>query len=574
MAEEENNNKFWTSIGNSLASGVNQWDKMTSSMVDTIAPNNSQLDKLTSEFGNTSMLSNLLTSNAPTLNIKQGLEELCKLILTAEWDADIGKLLEKLKKKIGQLLTKIMQQITALLINAIYNAVLKLRRMVIAKLKAFLAEYVADACMYGLQEHLKDFANPQNALSIKEFCSSIGDMISDVDKGVSDIMNTIRTTIFAIYELFAGTKYAKALADHKKAVEIIKKENSKLDNDFKEAMKSLQILDDAIVRTQQERLLKQAYKLAKDNLDKKLYEAKDNLAVASSKYIFNEQFWTIRLKQITGMITDMLCARTASFVQSQDFGLKAGINKEIKGFMQGCLFQQALKTAKKINPDSMTSDVLARLDNLSRSGNMLDAYNVAMAAGIDLSSSAFQIELPSANGWVSTIYGDPYMFSPETPLNSTQIAKYLTDDLPTASQMMEGTLTEEQKSKSYIAENFDNNDSAVAAVSKNINGIIQMNKDIVSGVEATGNSIAYSEASAPIVSNGVSMAYVDPNEYNMSTGEYSEINLNFDTMEILSNGTANTTVVVGTDGIATTNKTNTESVTTLIDREELKKEYV
>lgn len=528
MAEGENN-KFWTSIGNSLASGVNQWDKMTSSMVDTIAPNNSQLDKLTSEFGNTSMLSNLLTSNAPTLNIKQGLEELCKIIVNGNFDINLSTLVKELKKKIGQLLTKIMQQITALLINAIYNAVLKLRRMVVAKLKAFLAEYVADACMYGLQEHLKDFANPQNALSIKEFCSSIGDMISDVDKGVSDIINTTRTAILSTYELFVGTKYSQAVASHTAAMEEIEEANDAIEYVHRLNLDELNEINDPVefmVAYDEEEA---RYNIEKEELDQMKHEADEELAVASSRYLFNEQFWAMRLKQIAGIITDMLCARTASFIQSQNFGLKAGINEEIKGFMQGCLFQQALKTAKKINPDSMTSDVLTRIDNLSRSGNMLDAYNVAMAAGIDLSSSAFQIELPSANGWVSTIYGDPYMFSPETPLNSAQIAKYLTDDLPTASQMINGTLTEEQKNKPYIAENFDNNDSAVAAISKNVNGLIQMNKDIASGIEATGNSITY---------NKISVSDIDEGSASMSVVETNE------------------------------------SVTTLVDREELKKEYV
>ena len=80
--------------------------------------------------------------------------------------------------------------LTEQIIKFIYNAVLKLRRMVIAKLKQFLAEYVADACLGDLAAHLDAFANPQNALSINEMVSSLLDMITDIGKSISNLLVT------------------------------------------------------------------------------------------------------------------------------------------------------------------------------------------------------------------------------------------------------------------------------------------------------------------------------------------------------------------------------------------------
>ena len=81
--------EWYQEFGQGIASGVSKFDNFTDSMVDTIAPGKSQIDGLISDFSNSNMLSNLLTSNSPVLNVRQGLEELCKLIL--DWDEEMKK---------------------------------------------------------------------------------------------------------------------------------------------------------------------------------------------------------------------------------------------------------------------------------------------------------------------------------------------------------------------------------------------------------------------------------------------------------------------------------------------------
>ena len=75
---------WYEDVGNAIVSGVNTWDGLADSMLDTVAPGKSQMDGLISDFSNSNMLTNLLTSNAPVLNVKMALEELCNMIL--KWD--------------------------------------------------------------------------------------------------------------------------------------------------------------------------------------------------------------------------------------------------------------------------------------------------------------------------------------------------------------------------------------------------------------------------------------------------------------------------------------------------------
>ena len=91
---------------------------------------------------------------------------------------------------------------------------MKLRRMVVDKLKQFLAEYVADACLGDLAEHLNAFANPQNALNIKEMVSSFLDMLTDVGKSISVLLEEIRMFFVNAWNFVSGSEYRKAETEH------------------------------------------------------------------------------------------------------------------------------------------------------------------------------------------------------------------------------------------------------------------------------------------------------------------------------------------------------------------------
>lgn len=506
---------WYQEFGQDITSGVNNWDNFANSMVDTIAPGKSQIDGLISDFSNSNMLSNLLTSNSPTLNIKQGLEELCHIIVN--WDEEDFSI-NALITKLGKFLTKLFRQITIQLIKAIYNAVLKLRRMVISKLNAFLSEYVADACIQGLKEHLTAIANPANALSIDEFVSSVGDILTDIDKNVSDVLETIRTTCVNTYNFLTGSKYSAAVAEHEARL-------ASYDMDVMEI--EMQLETELATAMGDEEAIEAAYDVyytEMEALGAALQNAYDAMTSASKETIWAGAFWSeVFVPGLLEMLNDFLCSRTASYVQNSDFGLKAGIQNEIKKHMQGCLFQQMIKTSNKIAPGSLTSDVMNRINNLAQNGNMMDAYNVALAAGFDLSGSDFQVQLPSANGWVSQIYGDPYAFAPETPINAAGVAKYLTDDLPTTEELITGNISEDKLNKPYIADNWNESDSAAAAASNRLNNAIAMNNAIIDGVDNIGRTMNYKEYSASITSTDNGNVY-DINESNNTANITAEMN--------------------------------------------------
>lgn len=189
--------------------------------------------------------------------------------------------------------------------------------------------------------------------------------------------------------------------------------------------------------------------------------------------------------------TEFACARSKTFADSKLSQMAESVSDSIKQTMQGCLFQQALKTTKQFAPDSLPADVLNRVSNLARNGEMMDAYNVALAAGVDLQGAPFRIQLPSASKWVSEIYGDPYLFSPEKPSNAQQVADYIMNSLPTSEQLMTGTVTKEQMADSAIAENWSAKDQSYAALQSTLNDQNEYRQQVINGTSNTGKTVSY-----------------------------------------------------------------------------------
>ena len=495
----------WEKVGNATSSGVAQWDKMAGTLVDTTASGHSNLDLASSKYGNSAMLADMLTSNSPVINVQMGLEVLCDTIINFEKPKSFSDLIKQLGKAVEKFLIKLLNQVVSTLISALYNAVLKLRRMVVAKINAFLAEYVADACLAGLQEHLQDLANPKNALSIEEFTSSVNDLTADAKKNVNSLVEDIRSGMESTYECITGFSYEEAHNANEDAK--IADEDAKylarleLDSAMEAANASgdVEAAHAAQIAYDQEMALIDAAAVARE----------DEVAVLGENTMWATAFWKSKAERGMKMLTSILCARTAAYANSADFGLLEGIQNDIRGFLQGCLFQQALKTAKKANPGAFSTDVLNRLSNFSNDSNMLDAYNIAMAAGVDLGSAEYQIQLPSANSWVTDVYGDPYLFASETPINASQMAAFLTEGLPTSVEMMSGNISQDKLLKPWIADNYGQTDRATANAASNLNLLADLNQKIIAGVKSTGKSMTYNDASGSQISSSLVESGVD-----------------------------------------------------------------
>lgn len=189
--------------------------------------------------------------------------------------------------------------------------------------------------------------------------------------------------------------------------------------------------------------------------------------------------------------TEFACARSKTFADSKLSQMAESVSDSIKQTMQGCLFQQALKTTKQFAPDSLPADVLNRVSNLAQNGEMMDAYNVALAAGVDLQGAPFRVQLPSASKWVSEIYGDPYLFSPEKPSNAQQVADYIMNSLPSTEQLMTGTVTKEQMQDPAIAEHWNSKDQNYTALQSTLNDQNEYRQQVIDGTLNTGKTVSY-----------------------------------------------------------------------------------
>lgn len=198
--------------------------------------------------------------------------------------------------------------------------------------------------------------------------------------------------------------------------------------------------------------------------------------------------------------TEFACARSKTFADSKLSEMAGSISDSIKKTMQGCLFQQALQTTKQFAPDSLPADIMNRVSNLAQNGELMDAYNVALAAGVDLQGAPFRVQLPSASKWVSEIYGDPYLFSPEKPSNAQQVADYIVGSLPSAEQLMTGTVTEEQMLDRAVAENWTLKDQSYAALQSTLNDQNEYRQQVINGTSNTGKTVSY--AGGSIDANG------------------------------------------------------------------------
>ena len=203
------------------------------------------------------------------------------------------------------------------------------------------------------------------------------------------------------------------------------------------------------------------------------------------------KFFEDKFAEILTYLNRAICGRTKAFIEMAEGGFKKGLEDEIKNFMQGCLFQQALKTAQKIAPESMATDVLNRVSNLAQKGQMMDAYNIALAAGFDLQSSAFQIELPYAGSWVSDVYGDPYMFSPSRPFNSAQVAQYALEGIPTFNEMMSGEIPADKLAQPWVSNVWSAEDSEAMAAHNMLSDKTSQNQASILGAELQSKSVSY-----------------------------------------------------------------------------------
>lgn len=193
--------------------------------------------------------------------------------------------------------------------------------------------------------------------------------------------------------------------------------------------------------------------------------------------------------------TEFACARSKTFADSKLSEMAGSISDSIKKTMQGCLFQQALQTTKQFAPDSLPADVMNRVSNLAQNGELMDAYNVALAAGVDLQGAPFRVQLPSASKWVSEIYGDPYLFSPEKPSNAQQVADYIVGSLPSAEQLMTGTVTKEQMLDPAVAKNWTPKDQSYAALQSTLNDQNEYKQQVIDGTSNTGKTVSYAGGS-------------------------------------------------------------------------------
>lgn len=481
MADElpvQESSSMWERVGDTISQGVSYTDRMTGSMVDTMTGGSTNMDQLSKSYANSSMLADMLTGNNPTVNVQMGMEVVCDIIAAWKESDSFSQFMKNMGKRIKSMVMGMIYQIGRTLVTAMYNIVLKLRRMLVAKINQFLAEYVADACLVGLQRHLSDIANPNNALSVKEFTSSVSDMMADMKKNVDSVMETMRTLWETMYNTLTGSKYAEA----KKAYEELKAAKSaEVSSAFAAYSSSLSMGGNPYTAAI-------AFNVKMDEIrekyDAKLQAMENRMAVMNESSIWSSAFWAKKSKQAIDLLVSLLCSRTHALSSMVGDGLLDGMHDDIRNFLQGCLFQQALKTANKVSPNSITTDVMNRINKLSNEGNMFDAYNVAMAAGIDLKSSAYRIELPSANSWVSSVYGDPYMFAAETPINSEQVASMLMTDMPTVTEMITGDVNSDTAGKEWFQQSYSDVDSASASMSSKLTMAIAENNALIDGANA------------------------------------------------------------------------------------------
>ena len=495
MAEQASSS-MWERFGDAASDGISGVDRMTGSMVDTMTGGSTQMDQLTQKYAESDMLAQMLTSNSPTLNIQMGLELVCDLATAWKESSDFDGFRKLLGQKVKQIMMGVLDQMGRTLVAALCNIVLKIRRMIVAKINQFLAEYVADACIEGLQSYLQEIANPENPLSIEEFTSSVSDMMTDMKEQVTGMWDEAKGMFSRMYGAISGPsvseQYAAAKAAYVELEAAYEEEMAKADADLEEAMESA---GDPVTIGAAIAAYGNAVAVARDAYEGKLATLEEKMAVLQKSDPTNAAFWTDKAAKAAAFLESMLCARTQAFAEDSDFGLLAGIHDQIKGFLQGCLFQQALKSANKFNPDGVGTDVMNRLNRLSNEGNMFELYNVALAAGVDLSSSKYQMELPSANSWVSSVYGDPYMFASETPINASQMASFLTEGLPSTKQMLSGNIPKDIMEQPYVKAVMTEDDGRSAAVASRLNSQIAKNEAIVKGANAKeGTALAVERA--------------------------------------------------------------------------------
>jgi hypothetical protein len=212
--------------------------------------------------------------------------------------------------------------------------------------------------------------------------------------------------------------------------------------------------------------------------------------------------------------TEFACARAKSFSDSKLQTMVQTVSDSIKKTMQGCLFQQALKSTKQFAPDSIPADVMNRVSNLAQNGEMMDAYNTALAADIDLRGAPFRIQMPSSNSWVTDIYGDPYLFAPEKPSNAQQVADYVTASLPSPAQLLNGTVTQEQLSDPAINKYWTDADQKAASVRSTLSDQVGYKEDVILGMQNTGKSVEFFSG---VDGNGESVFDVDGNLVTSAT---------------------------------------------------------
>jgi len=368
-------------------------------------------------FSNSAVLENLLTQNSPTINIPMVMEELCEFVLSDDPNEGI---LDKIWSKIKKFFIKLFYKILNLLVKIIANIIQKIRKMIAAKIKQFLAEYVADACLSGLGTAIAEFENPANLLDLEELFDSMLDGWESLCKTFWKIIDEIKDLWSALYTPVQKTIHA-------------------------------------------------------DATERKAY-------------------WAKKWEEILAFVNRAICGRTKAFAEHAQQNLNSAIEDQIKGFMQGCLFQQALKSAKKFAPDSIPTDIMNRISNLTQKGQMMDAYNIALAAGVDLQSKNFRIELPYAGGWVNEIYGDPYVFKTEK-FNPSQTAKWVMEGVPTVGEMMT-EIPPEKMQNSWVADNWTKEDQKNMAVFNTLEDKIEDNTENIEGAEKLGDEMSYITASA------------------------------------------------------------------------------
>lgn len=475
----------WERFGDAASSAVTGIDRMTGAMVDTMTGGSTQMDQLTEKYANSNLLANLLTSNNPTLNVQMGMDLLCDIITAWKDSSSFAEFMKLLGQKVKQMIVGILYQIGRTLVAALCNIVLKLRRMVVAKINQFLAEYVADACLQGLQHHLNAIANPQNPLSIKEFTSSVTDLVTDMKQQVTDVWDQSKELFSGLYDTLNGTEYKAAKLQYEAMVAERAAAEAEANATYAAAIAAAADSSAAAAASEAHQAAVMAISAS---YDEAIAALQNKVAAMEAENPLNMAFWTSKAELAGQFLMSMICSRTQAFAMDSDFGLLAGIHDQIKSFMQGCLFQQALKSANKFSPESAGTDVMNRLNRLANEGNMFELYNVALAAGIDLSTTQYQLELPSANSWVSSVYGDPYMFAAETPINASQMASFLTDGLPTTRELLSGDVPESKMQQPYVSEVMTQDDNRSAAIASKLNSQIAKNEAIAAGATASGST--------------------------------------------------------------------------------------